>query len=612
MNLLENQQAAEKIDSTFIDLEVMLMQNIAKHLKDYGQAIDSDRWLTQKLAEVGKLNKENVKIISKMAGISANAAERMLEEKADEALSALEPGFAKAVKRGLLGEAVDIARSKNVSQAMEMLHKQAKNTINICNTTMLYKAKEAYKGAVRSIVYEAKKIADKQDFLDILGKHATASIIGAESRQQALRKCIEAFNRRGIPAFVDKAGREWTPEAYVNMAMRNTARQTAEEMQTARCKDFGINLISIDSHSGARTKCAHDQGKIFDLNNSSGVTEDLNGRKITYYPWKSSSYGEPDGILGINCRHHKHPFMPGVNIQRYFPTDDYDANDKLYKQTQIQRALERDVRAQKRECMLYKELGDKEAFEKASIKLKNKEAKLKNYVDGNQNLHRRRDREQVVGFDKTASVKVISANRKAKSASAAHEITGKVLPIRKEATFKVKVPGYNKEINDVISDSCRKVVYGGGETGKEVLHLIDLDSGKVVFKEDGGIGFVGGKNYRDFIKENRGRYAFIHNHPDGDGLSKEDIATLLSEKIEIMIGSGNNGKVYVGVIPKKVELDLWKEYNDIEKIVKPNFKNEYALVREGELPYFEYSRLIENEVCSRLVKKYGQYYIQEI
>ena len=247
----------------------------------------------------------------------------------------------------------------------------------------------------------------------MLGKHATAVTIGAESRQQAVRKCIREFSDKGIPAFVDKAGREWTPEAYVNMAMRNTARQTAEEVQTARCKDFGVNLITIDSHAGARPKCAKDQGKIFDLNNESGYTEDLKGKRIKYYPWKDSSYGEPDGILGINCGHRKWPFIPGVNIHRYFPTDDLDTNNKLYKETQVQRALERDVRKQKRKCMLFDEIGDEEAFKDASVKLKQKEAKLKAYVDSKDHLHRRKDWEQVVGFDKRISSKAVAANKKA-------------------------------------------------------------------------------------------------------------------------------------------------------------------------------------------------------
>lgn len=235
---------------------------------------------------------------------------------------------------------------------------------------------------------------------------------GVESRQQAVRRCIRQLNDKGIPAFVDKRGREWTPEAYVNMAMRNTARSTAEEVQDARIRDAGCHLIQIDSHSGARPKCAKDQGKIFDLNNGSGYTEDLHGKKIQYYPWKSSSYGEPDGILGINCGHHKWPFIPGVNIQRHFPTEDMNANDKLYKQTQVQRALEREVRKQKRECMMLDAAGDQEGFEEASVKLKAKEAKLNHYVDQHDNLHRRKDREQVVGFDKRISAETIAANNR--------------------------------------------------------------------------------------------------------------------------------------------------------------------------------------------------------
>lgn len=411
MDLLENQQAAEAVDSSYIDLESRLIQNIIGHIKDYNQPIASDEWLLQKLAEIGKLNQENMKLIAEAAGISQTAAERMLQEAADEAAKATDTGFRYLARRNLTGEAIEAEKSKTIKRAMEALNAQAKDALNKCNTTMLYKARDAFKTLVNSIVDSAKEIAGKQSFLDMLGGHATATTIGAESRQQAARKCIREFNDKGIPAFVDKAGREWTPEAYVNMCMRNTARQTAEEVQTARCKDFGVNLIAIDSHSGARPKCAKDQGKIFDLNNGSGYTEDVKGKKIQYYPWNSSSYGEPDGILGINCGHHKWPFIPGVNVQRYFPTDDLDANNKLYKETQVQRALERDVRKQKRECMLFDELGDKEAFKESAVKLKQKEAKLEHYVGSKNHLHRRKDREQVVGFDKRMSANAVAAKK---------------------------------------------------------------------------------------------------------------------------------------------------------------------------------------------------------
>ena len=402
MNILENQQLAESVDGIYIDLEAQILQNIARHLQGWEQPIDTDRWLLQKLAEIGKLNQENIRLIAKMSGLSQTAAERMLNGAAQDAINNMEPGLRYMARCGLAGEAVSADKSKNVKRAVNGFHKQAKDTLNMCNTNMLYKASEKYRDLVQNIAREA---------WNILNSGAGGVVSGIEARQQAVRRCIRQLNDKGIPAFVDKRGREWTPEAYVNMAMRNTARSTAEEVQDARIRDAGCNLIQIDSHSGARPKCAKDQGKIFDLDNGSGYTEDLHGKKIRYYPWKFSSYGEPDGILGINCRHHKWPFIPGVNIQRHFPTEDMDANDKLYKQTQVQRALEREVRKQKRECMMLDAAGDQEGFEEASVKLKRTENKLKYYVKDTPGLHRRTDREQIVGFDKTVSAKAVAANK---------------------------------------------------------------------------------------------------------------------------------------------------------------------------------------------------------
>lgn len=403
MNILENQQLAEPVDGLYQDLEAQILLNIARHLQGWEQPIATDTWLLQKLAELGRLNQENIKLIAKMSGLSQTAAERMLNAAAEDAIKTIDPGLRYLARRGLIDEAVAVKKSKNVRQVMKDYRKQAKDTLNMCNTNMLYKANEKYRGLINNIAQEAR---------DVLNSGATGVVNGTEARQQAVRRCIRQLNEKGIPAFVDKRGREWSPEAYVNMAMRNTAKNTADEVQNARIQDAGCNLIQIDSHSGARPKCAKDQGKVFDLNNGSGYTEDLHGKKIRYYPWSSSSYGEPDGILGINCRHHKWPFIPGVSIQRHFPTEDMDANDKLYKQTQVQRALEREVRKQKRECMMLDAAGDQDGFEEASVRLKSKEAALKDYVSKHKDLHRRKDREQVVGFDKNVSSGAVSVAQK--------------------------------------------------------------------------------------------------------------------------------------------------------------------------------------------------------
>ncbi len=433
----EKQIAADPVTQSYIDLETLIMQNIIRHVKDYGQLIDSDDWMLQMLAELGKLNKENIAIIARAVGLSKRAVEKMCYDVADVVIERIEPGFSELERIGIVEGAVPVRESKNLQKAVKTVQDQAWDTLNTCNTMMLYKAQDAYKELVQKTVSKAKEIANKQEFLDILGKHATAEVIGSESRQQAIRSVIKEFNEKGIPAFVDKKGRQWTPEAYVSMTLRATAGNVSTEAMMARMDDRGLSLIQMSSHSGARPKCAKDQGKIFDRNNGSGYVEDLNGKKIRFYPLSSSSYGEPDGILGINCGHHGTPFIPGISRQRYFPTEDFEENDTLYKKMQTQRTLERDVRKQKRLCTLYDEAGDKDAFEEASVKLKSKEAALASYVKKN-GLIRRKDREQVIGFDKGISARAVAANKAYTKAMKTDTIPLKDTVIHKSVGAKYK------------------------------------------------------------------------------------------------------------------------------------------------------------------------------
>ena len=189
MNLLKNQQEAETIDSVYIDLEAQLMQNIARHLRDWDKPIDTDRWLMQKLSEIGKLNKENIKIIAQMSGISQTAAERMLFEAAEGAVKMMEPGFRYMARQGLIDSVVEADKSKNVKQVMKNLQKQAKDSLNLTNTTMLHKTQEAFKSLIQNTAEEALKI---------LNSNTAAAITGAEARQQALRKTIRQFNDKGM------------------------------------------------------------------------------------------------------------------------------------------------------------------------------------------------------------------------------------------------------------------------------------------------------------------------------------------------------------------------------------------------------------------------------
>lgn len=394
MTKLEMMQLSQSLSDLYTGLETDLIANIAEYLA--AGKIDSPtaQWKIQTLAQLGALDKSNIKVITEYAGIAPDMLTEVLETVALSAVEELEPGFQKLARNGIIN-GTEVPIEKTMARALTSYQKQAKQSLNMVNTVMRYKAKSA----AQKIINDTAELAEKQSFINTLNKATGKVVTGAESRQAAMRQCIKEMSEKGIPAFVDKLGREWSPEAYINMDIRTTANNVAHQAQFDRMEDYGVDLIEVSSHAGARPKCAEDQGKIFNRKNKDGYTTDLHGRKIKYYSWKKSSYGEPNGILGINCGHHIYPFIPGISYQKYFPYDEYD-NQEQYKKVQGQRELERRVRKSKRECISLESVGDTEGLKKAKETLKTRQQALKQYCTDN-DLKYKPDRTAVVNYKKS-------------------------------------------------------------------------------------------------------------------------------------------------------------------------------------------------------------------
>lgn len=381
MTRLELMKLAEECSDVLTAMEDDLLQNIAEYLSEGRADIPTAQWKIQQLAALGKLDRENIRTIAEYSGIAADMEEIAMTRAALKAVGEMDEGFGKLVSDGII-EGTDVPMEETALQAAAMYSKQAKDRLNKVNTVMRYLARATAAAAVN----KAAEIVNKQQHLDTLNKAAGKVIMGAESRQTAVRQCIKEMSEKGIPAFVDAAGRQWSPEAYVNMDVRTTCSNAAHEAQFTRMNDYDIDLIETSSHPGARPKCSLDQGVIFSKS----------GKNKKYRAWSTSSYGEPDGILGINCGHHIYPYIEGVSTQTYFPYDK-EENDKLYKQKQEQRRLEREVRSAKREVSMLNAAGDKEGAKAAKDRVKRRTAAYNEYCEKT-GLPRKADRLTVQGY----------------------------------------------------------------------------------------------------------------------------------------------------------------------------------------------------------------------
>lgn len=392
-----------------LDMEDDILREIAAQLSKDGRISDTSKWRIRQLARAGRFDKRAAAIIAGYAEAEDGQAMDAVLAAAETEIGYLDDAVQAANAAGLSEYFSDIPAEASAMNAAKAFQRQAASDLNLVNTVMGYKAKSAYVNAVNAIYRNTAE--GRQSALDVMGKGAAKAVSGQMSLQEATRKTIRELAQKGIPAFVDKSGREWSPEAYVMMDMRSTLGNTARAAQDARCDQYGINLIEVSSHMGARPLCAPYQGRIFSRDGSKGVTTDGAGGKIYYTPLSETSYGQPAGLFGINCGHVQYPFVPGINFQRYFPYPK-EENDERYRQFQQQRAMERSIRAAKRECMMLQEAGDDEGLQKASLRLRTQREKYRAYCKET-GLKQHNDRTQVYGYDRSKSSKAVWAEKKA-------------------------------------------------------------------------------------------------------------------------------------------------------------------------------------------------------
>lgn len=258
---------------------------------------------------------------------------------------------------------------------------------------------------------EQSEIANKQDMLNILNSNTASVVSGAESRTKAVRTTIHEMAQKGIPAFVDKSGREWSPEAYVNMDIRATVKNTALEAEFSTMDSLGQDVFEVSSHPGSRPKCRPWQGKLISRSGRTTEITDINGRKHKVIPLSQTSFGEPDGLFGINCGHRPRGVSDG--LFRKSSVEYYDTADKeLYNKVCRQRELERRVRKSKTEADMLEAAGDTEGAKQVRQRVTEQNKALQSYCDSN-GLKYRSDRVRTYGNVKPDAD---SARRKAMAA----------------------------------------------------------------------------------------------------------------------------------------------------------------------------------------------------
>lgn len=387
------QDLADPLESIYIHIADALLVNIGKHITSPTWT-HTAAWEIQKLSELGQLTQENAAIINAwIKQIPAEIRDTMEATRA-AALDKLEKELDKAAKDGYITPPI----ADSTVQILQDYAQQAADHLNLVNTTMLQSSVEQYQRAVMLTQQEAARLeAQRAATQTILNEAAGNVATGVETRTVALRRAIKQISDEGLTGFIDRAGRHWTPEAYVNMDIRTTVHNVAIQAAKSRMQDFNAQVFQVSSHAGARPGCYPYQGKFYAWDNSSGSVELGNGSVVDYAPLNSTTYGQPAGLFGINCGHYPIPIIPGVTIPHGADNiQPKEENDKAYAESQEQRALERKIREAKRVV----EMAGDTATPEDKARVRELQGQMREFIERTGRT-RRYDREQIGGTPQT-------------------------------------------------------------------------------------------------------------------------------------------------------------------------------------------------------------------
>lgn len=376
---------ADDIVELYSRLDESIIRDIARRIVKTGNITDTAEWQIEKIQQGGYLYDDVIAEIARITGESENQVKTLFE---NAGLKSMEYDNAIYRKAGFV-----IPKDVMSAAAYQVLKAGAEKTSgNLRNLTM------TTANTSQSAYINACTLAEMQ------------IESGAFDYQTAIRNAVREAAKKGSMVSYP-SGHTDRLDVAVRRAVLTGVSQTTGQVALQNARDMGCDLMEITAHSGARPSHQVWQGQLVSLSGKAG-----------YFSLSDIGYGEGSGFKGWNCRHDWFPYFEGIS-ERAYTNDDLKAledetvtyNGKSYTEyaaTQVQRAMEREIRSTRRELIGLDELikggdnGAKSEFENLSVKLKSQEAKLKDFCN---KTDRKVDkfRVQVNGFNKSVSQKAV-------------------------------------------------------------------------------------------------------------------------------------------------------------------------------------------------------------
>ncbi len=222
---------------------------------------------------------------------------------------------------------------------------------------------------------------------------------GTFSQDKVVRDVVHDLAQSGLRSIDFASGYSMQLDTAARLAIRTGCHQLAGKIQDENIKQTGENLVYVSKHWGARNKgtghANHEQwqGRVYYIKEGQDYREEAKriGQNYITDLWRATGYSvdgahesDPTGLYGYNCRHRHYVWFEGASS---FPKNHYEKEPvpvtidgktyDYYAMTQKMRAMERNIRALKREKEAEEALGDD--TRELQVKIKEKTVKYKEF-----------------------------------------------------------------------------------------------------------------------------------------------------------------------------------------------------------------------------------------
>ena len=359
----------EELAELFRALEITLLEEICSRLKASDQLNEVTVQDIRVLRSHGIDLKEIEKAIRKTSGISETKLNELLDD---------------VVERN----------QKYYTELIDLAHiTQPETLVSVEDTWAIYEqTKQTMRNITRSmgfLVDAGRTMLSPAKAYQWALDNATMQIqSGAINYNQAIKTAVKQLADSGLTVVDYESGHRDQIDVAARRAVMTGVNQICAKYTEESAQYLETLYFEVSAHAGARDKpgsspwSSHKdwQGKVYSI------------RAGDIYPsiYEVCGLGAVDGLEGANCRHRRNVWVEGVSERTYTDEQLEHIDDGLgctfdgktytaYEATQMQRRVERQIRAQKRLVNAYKAADLTDDATVANIKLRRLNAKYRGF-----------------------------------------------------------------------------------------------------------------------------------------------------------------------------------------------------------------------------------------